>query len=166
MTENEWLGRVVSSLKRRVDPDPELTRRIVARVESGQSPGLRPRLRSFWLAGSLAAAAAVVIAVARSGGPAGRSEPAGTSPTDVSFEIYLAAATEVALVGDFNNWDRTGTPLAPTGKDGRWRTTISLPSGVYRYAFLVDNARWVGDPRQPTTVDRDFGAPTSLVTVK
>jgi 1,4-alpha-glucan branching enzyme len=110
-----------------------------------------------------AAAAIVVVMLGRQ---FTRPDPRGSeSGTAVAFEIQ-AAASKVTLVGDFNGWDRAGTPLARKGATDEWRTTVALPKGVYRYAFLVDDARWVSDPRRAAPVDHDFGQPSSLLTVR
>jgi len=71
----------------------------------------------------------------------------------------------VSLVGDFNNWDRAGTPMT-RDHGGEWHATVALPVGIYRYAFLVDDARWMPDPTQAALVDHDFDQPTSVVTVQ
>lgn len=62
----------------------------------------------------------------------------------VTFEIRTEAET-VALAGDFNGWDRTGTQLARR-KDGRFSTTLTLPTGqAYRYRYLIDGETWEND---------------------
>jgi 1,4-alpha-glucan branching enzyme len=70
----------------------------------------------------------------------------------------------VTVVGDFNDWDPSGTPLRPTGRSGVWSVELRLKPGRYHYTFLIDGNRWAGDPSEPQ-VTSDFGAPVSVLTV-
>jgi 1,4-alpha-glucan branching enzyme len=54
-------------------------------------------------------------------------------------------AHQVALVGDFNNWDPTATPMHRM-PDGCWMASLELPHGHHQYLFLVDG-RPVLDPK-------------------
>jgi hypothetical protein len=162
MSGDRWLDRVTATLREPADPPVDLVPSIVARVESGSASTGGAR-GPIWLGVALAAAAVLLVAVqGRRPGSGGDLAAGGTA---VAFEVRLAAS-KVTLVGDFNGWDRGGTPLVRDGATDRWRATVALPSGVYRYAFLVDDARWMADPTQPTAVDQDFGEPTSLLTVR
>jgi 1,4-alpha-glucan branching enzyme len=111
-------------------------------------------------------AAAAVLLVAR---PRSHSAPRGgaTPPKQksIAFAVDAGAASRVSLVGDFNNWDRSGTPMT-RDQGGAWHASVALPVGIYRYAFLVDDARWIVDPAETALVDHDFGEPTSVVTVE
>jgi hypothetical protein len=55
-------------------------------------------------------------------------------------------ARQVAVVGEFNGWRASETPLARDGATRRWSATLALRDGVHRYAFVVDGTRWVPDP--------------------
>ncbi len=49
------------------------------------------------------------------------------------------------LVGDFNNWSKTDTPLKHK-KDGTFETSITLGSGKeYQFRYLVDGSHWEND---------------------
>ena len=65
----------------------------------------------------------------------------------VSFDFYAPEAREVFLVGEFNHWNGASTPLHRNG-DGNWRVELMLPSGIYRYKFLVDSV-WRCSPDHP-----------------
>lgn len=80
------------------------------------------------------------------------------------FVLHAPDADAVALVGQFNDWDPTGTPLAPTG-DGGWTAVVSLAEGRYEYAFLVDGTRVVADPGARERAPSEFGVPNSVVLV-
>ncbi|MFD1140730.1 isoamylase early set domain-containing protein [Larkinella insperata] len=55
-------------------------------------------------------------------------------------------AKEVALVGDFNGWDASATPLKKQ-KDGSYKTTVELPVGQEtQFRYLIDGDQWLNDP--------------------
>ena len=65
----------------------------------------------------------------------------------VRFVMVAPAATRLALVGDFNGWDRRATPmLAVAESTGTWEATVALRGGAHRYAFVQDDSQWVADP--------------------
>lgn len=61
------------------------------------------------------------------------------------------AARQVSVVGDFNNWQESATPMVRDAHTGRWGVTIALHDGAHRYAIVVDNVRWVGTPHTQLT---------------
>jgi len=69
------------------------------------------------------------------------------------------------MVGDFNNWDRSVTPLRRVGLAGTWTVSVALPSGLHQYAFIVDGTEWTPDPASSTTVSDEFKTTTSLIAV-
>jgi 1,4-alpha-glucan branching enzyme len=74
----------------------------------------------------------------------------------VTFSVAAPAATEVYLVGSFNEWDLTRTPMKADGK-GAWKAQVMLPPGTYEYRIRVDGA-WVDDPSADTYVPNPFGS--------
>ena len=88
-------------------------------------------------------------------------------PDTVMQFIFVAPdAKQVALAGDFNDWDTSRTQLVKNDQSGIWTATVPLQPGRYEYAFVVDGERWVADPRAPRAVGDDFGRPSSTVTVR
>lgn len=90
-----------------------------------------------------------------------------TLPVPVQFVLDardVAGGTGVSLVGDFNDWDVTATPLSLEG--GVWSTTLPLPPGRHVYAFVINGKRWIADPRAPQAPDADFGRPGSVILVR
>lgn len=81
----------------------------------------------------------------------------------VTFAIDAPTSRRVELVGDFTSWQIDAIQLTQAA-DGRWRATVSLPPGRYRFAYLVDGRTWQHDPAASRISD-DFGQPTSIVTV-
>jgi len=55
-----------------------------------------------------------------------------------------AAATQVAVLGDFNGWRGDSTRMQRDGRTGKWSVTVALRDGEHRYAIVVDNTRWNG----------------------
>lgn len=117
-----------------------------------------------WVAGALAAAAALVVVIAR---PETREPRAvGSAITDsvaVRFVLHAPAARTVSVAGTFNQWDPAATPLVAR-EDGLWAATLVLPRGEHQYAFVVDGVEWVPDPAAPA-VDDGFGRRNSLLAV-
>ncbi len=85
------------------------------------------------------------------------------------FMLVAPGAREVALVGDFNEWDHGATRLVRVASQGSshgvWTIDLPLTAGRHSYAFLVDGQRWVADPARPRAIGDDFGRPSSAVTV-
>lgn len=74
-------------------------------------------------------------------------------------------ARRVAVAGDFNRWDADATPLAREAGSRRWSVTLALRQGEHRYAFVVDETRWVPDPRAERSVQGENGRIYSLLNV-
>lgn len=117
--------------------------------------------------------AGVAQVAARTAAPAAADDSRGTrvlAPTEdgrrwVRFSVVApAAANTVSVVGDFNDWSATATPLRYAPAEGTWVGMIALPAGRYEYAFLVNGGSWMADPATPASTD-DFGAPNSVVTI-
>lgn len=186
--EGEEALRLVGAVNRAaVTFSPEFEQRVMAAVRRrAASPGrrvwrwlntprdvqVRVRVRP-WAAwgGALAAAAALVLLLARVGSapPPRLPQDAGTrvavrDSVFVRFVLYAPGAHRVAVAGTFNQWDRDAALLVPAGTSGVWTTTLALPVGQHQYAFVVDGARWVVDPGAPA-VDDGFGRRNSVVAV-
>ena len=97
--------------------------------------------------------------VANTGDPA-----VDSAPQQVQFMFVAPAATRVALVGEFNDWDQSATPMARAG-GGAWHVALPLSHGRHVYAFVVDGSSWVADPQAPLAPERWFGAQNSVVLV-
>lgn len=192
MAEHEnTLDRVVETLKEPVHIDPIVDHRVMATIAELPAPAAQPnpqeRLRAWlqrgWtfrlspLGGLLAAAAlaGLMIAGNRLTGPRTPAAPPSTatqaaaasemqSEQITQFVLVAPEATTVAVVGDFNDWSLSATPLARQAGDGVWWVTVPLEPGRYRYAFLVDGDSWRGDPNAPSA-DDEFGRPNSVVTI-
>ncbi len=83
---------------------------------------------------------------------------------EVTFELEDEEATKVALVGDFNDWDKDANPM--NKEDGIWKCTVSLKSGKHEYQFVVNNTDWVVDPNSDKNVKNKFEGQNSVIEVK
>ena len=88
-----------------------------------------------------------------------------TAETVIQFVLVAPEAASVALVGDFNDWNVSATPLVQGQGDGVWSVTVPLTPGRYQYSFLVDGSTWIQDPRAARAVEDEFGRPNSVVTI-
>lgn len=64
----------------------------------------------------------------------------------VRFAIKAPHATRVALAGEFNSWNRTGTWMTRDEKTGVWTARIAVPRNAEKYAFVVDGDEMIGAP--------------------
>lgn len=67
----------------------------------------------------------------------------------------------VALVGDFNGWSPSATPMRPG--EQYWEARMILPAGgCYAYAYLIDDADWCTEGPTRATKQRDSASPVTL----
>ncbi len=193
--ETEFIESVARELRAPVVLSSTLDERVMSDVRVTPYAPVRPRrfwllrpvtLRISPLGGLLAAAgvAAVTVigamALGLAGGDvapaapaafaAGRDLPvvdpvANAGAQHVVFAFVAPAASNVSLVGEFNDWDTGATPLALVDSRGVWSVTLPLRPGRYLYMFVVDGTRWAPDPAAPVAPDDGFGVPNSVVTV-
>ena len=182
----EWIAR---EARRPVVVDPSARDRVMAAVRAEPIPVrptsvwgrlLSPRAFTFSpVGGALLAAGLVglgVLGATLANNRDGQSTvghpkdavatrlPVSSIDTVVKF-VYLApGADKVFLVGDFNGWDTTKTPLA-RGTDGSWTVTVPLSAGRHLYGFVVDGS-WNTDPRAPLAPDDGFGHANSVKLVR
>jgi hypothetical protein len=155
--EDDVVARVIRQLRRPVGIDPALDERVMRAITSAVPARARGRRGVFW---SLAAAA--VLAAVLLTRPWSRGGDANASDL-LQFVFVAPSAASVALVGDFNDWDPTRSPMQTA--QGVWATAVRLAPGRYRYAFLVNGTEWRADPAAPSARDDEFGTPSSVVTV-
>lgn len=148
MTPSDRLSDAIAKLRKPFAGPADFESRVVVAI------GQAARRRRQWRFGAVAALVACV------GAMLGGRWRGGPAP--VEFVVELPAARAVSLVGDFNNWDETRTPLARQTGTGLWSTRVVLPRGLYRYGYLVDGVRWSADPTSSPSADDDFGEPISV----
>lgn len=58
----------------------------------------------------------------------------------------VGQAENVALVGDFNDWNHEACPMKKQ-KDGGFKANVTLPLGAsYKFRYVADGQRWINDP--------------------
>ena len=70
----------------------------------------------------------------------------------------------VALVGDFNNWDKDEDPME-IQPDSSYRFIMALNPGVYHYKFVLDDVEWISDPNNHERVHDGQGGDNSILRV-
>ena len=89
--------------------------------------------------------------------------PISQSKVRVTFSMPSGIWADcIYLVGDFNNWSKTATPLMLD--DSGWHTSIDLEAGrSYQYRYLIDNTEWHNDWRADRYEPNEFGGDNSVV---
>lgn len=63
----------------------------------------------------------------------------------VTFALHAPGKHSVSLIGDFNEWLPTATPMT-MDDDGTWTCTLPLEPGSYRYQYFIDGGKIIADP--------------------
>jgi 1,4-alpha-glucan branching enzyme len=79
----------------------------------------------------------------------------------VTFSLEATHASEVILMGDFDNWDPKVHPMKNNG-NGIWNRTLMIYPGRYEYKFLVDG-QWTEDPQNDQNCPNSFGTYNSVI---
>lgn len=117
-----------------------------------------PRRRA-WAPWILGVAALIVVAV-------GITRAAAVRAQHVTFALHAPAAVTVAVVGDFNGWNRQAPGYRATrDARGTWTLRVPVREGHHRYSFVVNDSTWVTDPAAPLIRDRDFGVANSALVI-
>jgi hypothetical protein len=86
----------------------------------------------------------------------------------VTFMLPREAASDarnVALCGDFNNWDSNMNLMKPL-KKGDYTVTLELEKDKeYRFRYLINGSRWENDWKADRYVPNAFGGDDSVVVV-
>ncbi len=111
---------------------------------------------------------AVVRDFAKISETAGGSRPSSSGTgqlREVTFTIDNPDASEVSLIGEFNNWSPEVAPMNLTAS-GMWHVTVMLPPGTYSYKFLIDRKQKLPDPDSTGSEPDGFGGTNSVIKVK
>jgi chromosome partitioning protein len=88
----------------------------------------------------------------------------GTDVQEVTFVIEAPAASEIYLVGEFNDWAIDDSSRLLRGENGLWEKRMELSPGTYRYKFLVDG-EWNIDHRNQKVESNRFGSFDSIISI-
>lgn len=84
----------------------------------------------------------------------------------VRFVLEAPTASNVSVVGDWNGWQADENHLSDADGDGVWELQIRLRRGnEYRYQFIIDNEKWIPDPRSSFQVEDGFGGFNSILQI-
>jgi hypothetical protein len=162
------LTRAVAALRTPVDGGRDLPERVLAEVREPAAADfvrwlVRPRPVFVRPIAGIATAVGLIGLVALARLPQAPEAGPPSPPVLVRFALEAPAASRVALVGDFNDWDADATPLRPVlDRSGFWAVEVPLPPGRHEYGFVVDGNEWSADPLGTAGAD-DFGAPNSVI---
>ena len=180
-----FIDEIARELKQPVRIDPRFDERVMAALEPAVVPISTRRTWSLGASlGGLAAAAAIGAIVAigvMNSRDAGSSEVAVSEGTqlvpvantvadsasmlqETQFILVDNSAKSMSVVGQFNDWDQTATPMTFDSTHGAWSVTIPLLPGRHEFQYVIDGTRRVNDPTLPQ-VSSDFGSPNSVITV-
>lgn len=85
---------------------------------------------------------------------------------EVRLILVAPGARQVAVVGDWNDWDPLAQPLDDSDGDGTWELRFRVePGRDYEYQFVVDEAEWISDPDALLQVDDGFGGTNSILDI-
>lgn len=63
---------------------------------------------------------------------------------------------KVHVVGEFNNWSRSATPMKRS-KKGVFSASLDLkPGQEYQFRYLLDDNRWENDPEADRSADTPY----------
>lgn len=83
----------------------------------------------------------------------------------ILFRLEAPGARQVTLVGTFNDWNPSASPLRAPAGDGIWEVIVPVPRGRHLYMFVVDG-EWRTPPDAPHLLDDGFGRRNGLLIVE
>ncbi len=86
----------------------------------------------------------------------------------VTFRFPKEAADnvkKVTIVGEFNDWDESATPMKRL-KTGAFTATMELMTGrAYQYRYLLDDGKWENDWEADQYVPTPYGDDENSVVI-
>ena len=95
----------------------------------------------------------------------GKEPLPGDSQVRVTFRLpHTTHADRISVVGEFNDWDSTATPMRYRSSEAEWTATIVLKAGQrYRFRYLVNGKEWLNDWYADDYEENPYGASDSVV---
>ena len=85
-----------------------------------------------------------------------KTKPLCKATFRISKEVTKNAKS-VNLVGDFNKWDTSATPMKSL-KNGDFKVTLDLEvNREYQYRYLIDKSNWENDWEADKYVPSEYG---------
>lgn len=77
--------------------------------------------------------------------------------------IFKTEAKSLVLVGDFNGWEETATPMKKA-KDGSFSVTVEMESGYeQQFRYIADGKIWLNDEAADKYVISSLGSENSVI---
>ena len=92
-------------------------------------------------------------------------EPPKDTPGGVRFTVSAPGAKAVCLVGSFNGWIKSATPMAIL-EGTLWSVVVPLKEGEYPFMYVIDESQWVTPPHADDFVTDGFGQTNGVVVVR
>lgn len=92
-----------------------------------------------------------------------RTQPLnGKRKVEVAFVLPEAPEGPLSVVGDFNDWDPTVTPMTPAGQG--CEATVTVDAGRrYAFRYLAADGRWFNDDGAHTYEPGPFGGENCVI---
>ena len=78
----------------------------------------------------------------------------------VTFSVPVVEGSEIQkvhVVGEFNNWSTSATPMRRS-RNGEFTASMDLrPGQEYQFRYLLDNTRWENDSEADKSADTPYG---------
>ena len=84
----------------------------------------------------------------------------------VTFTLNMPDASNVEVIGSFNQWTPNGFRMHWDERRGLWVLSVPLERGRYEYAFLVDGKTILPDPKAVMQQDDGFGNKNSILIIE
>ena len=83
----------------------------------------------------------------------------------VTFSLPVTVwAERLNLVGEFNDWDTTATPMSLGRSHIDWQATLELEAGRrYGFRYLLDGKEWLNDWHADDHVANAYGSYDSVL---
>jgi 1,4-alpha-glucan branching enzyme len=90
----------------------------------------------------------------------------GKGKVRVTFQMPpLEGVTQLHLVGDFNNWSVTETPMT-LAADGSWSAALTLEGDrAYQYRYFANGQTWHNDGAADAYAPNIFGSDNCVVSL-
>jgi glycosidase len=73
---------------------------------------------------------------------------------------------QVSVAGEFNQWNPEANPMTWNDDSLFWETDLPLEKGKYEYKFVINNNRWIIDPKNPDKFEDGWQGFNSIKTVQ
>ncbi len=85
----------------------------------------------------------------------------------VTFELpenISATTTAAAVVGDFNDWSETASPMRLRKKDGLFYLTLEFPKEKnFQFRYFINGKTWMNEKEADSYAPNPFGGESNCV---